>query len=120
MTFDDMVKVVAEIRHADYDFRVTQSYPGVDIFLHVEPVRGVDNATGKPYQWKSRKWRLSRNMLEGEVVQTAFLAVKTAEEHELRERLTYKGETVFNPHFDINALVEFCRSAGSVKERENV
>ena len=45
-------------------------------------------------------------MTRGEGVQTALLAVLTAVEHEARERFTYKGQAVFGPHFDVEALAQ--------------
>lgn len=67
---------------------------------------------------KGRKWRLSLHMTDGEIVQTALMALLAFSEHEIRERFTYRGVTVFDPHYDIEALVAL-RSApgGSLKER---
>lgn len=60
--------------------------------------------TGKPYTWKSRKWMLSYHMTQSEVVQTCFLAVKTAMMHEVHELFKWRNEPVFRPHFDVTAL----------------
>lgn len=51
-----------------------------------------------------RKWYVSPWATTSEVVQTAFLAVKTAQEHELREQFTYCGKAIFGPHYDVRAL----------------
>lgn len=53
----------------------------------------------------SRKWMLSEHMTKSEVIQTALLAVLTAEEHEAREQFLFDGRAIFGPHFDVNALV---------------
>lgn len=53
---------------------------------------------------KSRKWFLSEHMTDSEVVQTVFLCVKTAEEHELRENFLLNGTQVFGPHHDLFGL----------------
>ena len=57
---------------------------------------------------KGRKWMLSPHMTKSEVVQTAFLAVKTAEEHEMREKFTYCGRPIFGPHQDVDTLWQNC------------
>lgn len=58
-------------------------------------------------EWKSRKWLLSDHMTESEFIQTVFLAVMTAEEHEIREKFTYYGEAVLSPHTDLNKIASF-------------
>lgn len=64
------------------------------------------DATAEKYEVQSgRKWLLSEWMTEGEVVQTAFLAIKTAEEHELREQFSYYGVNIFGPHIEMDALI---------------
>lgn len=56
----------------------------------------------------SRKWYLSQWMTESEIVQTAFKAALTAEEHECREFFKYLGHRVFNPHIHVRALMDVC------------
>lgn len=56
----------------------------------------------------SRKWYLSRWMTESEVVQTAFKAAITAEEHETREHFKYCDKRVFNPHIGVRELMRVC------------
>ncbi len=54
-----------------------------------------------------RKWRIDANTPTSEVIQTAFLAVKKAREHEVRELLTIvdqqtgKTSAVFSNHHDL-------------------
>ena len=55
-------------------------------------------------RWTSRKWFLSIHMGEGELVQTAFMAALTAEEHEARESFFYEQDRPFQPHVDFNAM----------------
>ena len=75
--------------------------------------------TGDDYRWHGRKWQLSWHMTDSEVVQTCWLAAKTAMEHELRERFKWEGECIFRPHFDIRALHEISR-ANRVEVRKEV
>jgi hypothetical protein len=51
-----------------------------------------------------RKWYVSSHATLSEVVQTAFLAVRVAQEHELREQFKYGGKAIFGPHYNVNAL----------------
>ena len=59
-----------------------------------------------------RKFYVSRFARPSEVVQTAFLAVKLALEHEARETFTLDGVAIFSPHFDLQAA-----TAGKKDER---
>lgn len=45
-------------------------------------------------------------MTRSELVQTAFLACLTAEEHECREGFLYKEQRIFGPHFNVDELAE--------------
>lgn len=91
------------------------------LFLQVHCLEGKCNVTGERLAWKGRKWLLSRWMTDGEVVQTAFLATMTALEHEARENFKFDGVTVFDPHLDLEKLVE-ARKSGAlpIQEREHV
>lgn len=55
-----------------------------------------------------RKWYISKHMVKSEVVQTAFLAIRQFQEHELREGFRYRGKAIFNPHIDVDAILQFC------------
>ena len=52
-----------------------------------------------------RKWRVEPNLPTSEIIQTAFLAIKKAREHEIRElftlKLGVKKTTPFNNHHDL-------------------
>lgn len=80
------------IQYKDWKFIV--AYHSGSIYLQVE----LDG-------WRGRKWLLSKHMTKSEIIQTAFKAVLTAEEHECREAFTYRGTAIFGPHFDVDALV---------------
>lgn len=64
---------------------------------------------------RGRKWRLSPHMTRSEIVQTALMAVLAAVEHEAREEFRYRGEAIYGPHHDIEALHAMTR--GSACER---
>lgn len=67
-------------------------------------VDGRCNVSGDPMEWSGRKWQLSRFMTKSEVIQTAFKAAITAEEHECRENFLYRGASIFDPHYDVDRL----------------
>lgn len=75
--------------------------------------------------WTSRKWFLSQHMGEGELVQTAFMAALTAEEHETREQFFYEQDRPFQPHVDFNAMrlasrtIEVRKEAGEAPRHVN-
>lgn len=76
-----------------------------DAYLHIRAM-GACNVTGKPLVWVGRKWRVSQHMAESEFVQTALSATLAAMGHEAREQFLYKGQAVFDPHYDVDDLVK--------------
>lgn len=83
------------------------------IYIQVGIV-GTDNyksSNTEPTQDKivyGRKWRIEPQLPTSEIIQTVFLALKKAREHEVRElfRLNYQGKitTPFNNHHDLPLL----------------
>lgn len=108
--------LVGRCRFAGYEFEVSreESHTFVRIVCH----NARNSRTGAPTRWAGRKWRLSKHMTDGEVVQTCFLAAMVALEHEAREQFTFDGVTVFDPHFDVHKLVELRNAADAIVERE--
>ena len=59
-----------------------------------------------------RKWRVEPNLPTSEIIQTVFLALKKAREHEIRELVTLvsmdenKVSTPFNSHHDLPLMAE--------------
>lgn len=103
MNIDEMRSIVA----------LCQYKPGWDFVLHDEHPRpylqldvvSMCSVTYGPTRWRSAKHYLSQHMCKQELVGACFLAVKQAEEHELREFFRYRGARIFNPHIDPDALV---------------
>jgi hypothetical protein len=69
----------------------------------------ADVEGGDRQLYAGRKWHISQSATESEIVQTAFKAVVTWQEHEARDQFTYKGARPFSPHFDVEGLVELYR-----------
>lgn len=86
-------------------------------YLQVQCYEGRCNVTGQTKEWNGRKWQLSTHMTSSEVVQTAFKAVLTAMEHETRENFKYRDVSIFDPHYDVEKLVELRRDPASLSER---
>ena len=101
------------------------TFPNFTFIVHENAFRptlqlkctGTCNISGADITWSSRKWALSWHMTDGEVVQTAFKAVLTALEHEAREQFTYRGVSIFDPHYDIEKLVALRMQHDALKER---
>lgn len=95
-----------QIKFRDYQFIVVTEAGRVYLQAYYEE---PDVVTGENQVQKTRKWLLSPHMTRSEVVQTAFKCALTSMEHRTREHFLYKGERVFSPHYDVEALVELCR-----------
>jgi hypothetical protein len=117
-TFADFCVILNRIEYPGFDLTVNFERGTGMIYLQVACDEGTCNISGKPLSWTGRKWRLSPYMTDGEVVQTAFMAVMAANEHETREKFTYRGVSVFDPHYDIEKLVELRGQPDALKERD--
>lgn len=89
-----------------------------DWWLRVVSDKAIDNFTEEERACNGRKWRISSHMLDGEIVQTALLAVKSYMEHEIREQFTFYESRLFSPHFDIYALAKFALNPLNTVERD--
>lgn len=112
MTITQMIDIVNDCKSPGmefYTYSLTRDHiEGDHYYLQVEfdSYNSWDQTTTKQ---KGRKWLLSEHMTKNEIVQTCFLAVMTAVEHELRENFRYKGRPIFGPHWDPNVLWEMSR-----------
>lgn len=113
-SYDDICLIVNEIKFNDWNI-VPCAHP---LSLRIVAATNDNRNDGDVYVWSGRRLLLSYHMTEGEIVQTAWLAVQLAIAHEAREQFTYKGVTVFDPHYDINRLVELRLDPTSIAERE--
>lgn len=79
------------------------------------------NMTGEPMGWSSRKWFLSTHMVKTEFVRTAYKVFVGAVMHEADEQFTYQGQTIFDPHMNVDKLAEL-RSLGeeAIEAREPI
>ncbi|WYW03153.1 hypothetical protein Luutsna6_00003 [Pseudomonas phage vB_PpuP-Luutsna-6] len=91
-----IVDTVSRIHYPGLEIRMENRGHGLCLFV-AEP-NGVCAKTGMPMSWEGRRWPIELSDTVGAVVQTALKAVLTYVEHEVRERFTFQGETVFDPH----------------------
>lgn len=103
LTKKDFENIVSNIEYKDWRLRVGQNEE--HFFLQVL-FDAPDNHTGIIEEQRCRKWQLSVYMTKSEVVRTAYKAVLAAEEHEVGEHFKYKDELIFNPHVDVETLVD--------------
>jgi len=104
-------RIVLDIAYSDnYPIFVAEDKGG--IYLQIG-ILGADNypvkSTSKvPKLVYGRKWRVEAVLPTSEVIQTVFLALKTAREHEIRELLCFchkqSTSTPFNTHHDLPLL----------------
>jgi hypothetical protein len=114
-----LMEVIKRVAYPGFEFTVFMRPTSVPSYYLQISCADACNETGDQIVWKSRKWLLSEHMTDGEIVQTAFKATLAAIEHETRERFTYRDVSVFDPHYDIEKLVELRQSAGALKGRDD-
>lgn len=114
-TLADFQEILGRVQYKPgWQLRCHESSAGT-IYLQAHFI-GTDPQTHVVGVQGGRKWHLSPHMTEGEVVQTALMAVLAAEEHEAREFFTYRGRAIFGPHFSLQKLVAIC-DAGATEHR---
>ncbi len=101
----EFTAILSQCKYKHWEFEVHEIGSSGETWLQLSWV-GPDTDTDEYAELKSRKWKLSPFMTKSEVVQTAFKAVMTAEEHETREAFKYRGRSVFGPHLDVDTLWE--------------
>lgn len=99
LTLDMVKEIVAEIKVGmGWEVRAEEVGPGA-IVIYIHAPNGIDENTGAPMPWDSRKWLIDANRDANEVVRTAFAAFKRALAHEAGEMFYYQGIRVYDPHF---------------------
>jgi hypothetical protein len=98
--------VNAVLSHIHYNNKqfVAEAVPGGGCFIHVASYE-IDHEDGLMKHMKGRRWYVPEGSSGGEIARTAFLAVMTWEEHEIREMFLYDGNAIFSPHFDVDVVM---------------
>lgn len=73
------------------------SFKGECMFIQHSQIVNCINSNKMESQ-RGRKFYISEHMTDGEILRTAFLAVKLFEEHEINETFLVDGERFLNPH----------------------
>lgn len=98
ITMMAVTEALNRIRCGEYSFITVPVHGG--LFLQVEGF--VKDVESQRLTWhRSRKWYLDLQSSIDDVIRTAFKAIATWEEHELRERFLVDGRAVFGPHLSI-------------------
>lgn len=103
----DFALAVLEAVQLPFGWSLRALYDGGNLMVQVQ----------SPLEWRGRKWLLSRHMTAGEIAQTVLKATITVAELEIRELLLYDGQPVFDPHYDVEKLVELRGRPDALKER---
>ena len=117
MQIEDIITVIAQCEAPGYTFGVQTDGRG-EMYLQAR-YEEPDTITGKPSIQLTRRWFLSPKMTKSEVVQTCFKCLMTSYEHQAREWFRYRGQPVYNPHYEVDALVDLCK-AGRFSGRAQV
>jgi len=103
LTKPQMIDLLKEIQYKDWIFTLIEEND--ILFLQVSFIRASAFDETRIMKHFGRKWRISPRTSKSEFVQTAFVAIITAEEHEIREDFKYKGAAIFAPHYNVDALI---------------
>jgi hypothetical protein len=107
-TIEQLTTILGRVEYKDWMFHLTRrgDWDDYDVVLQVEFYAPDNEKGGEPVLQKGRKWFLSRYSCPTEVIQTAWAAVHRAELHEIQEQFLYRGQSIWNNHVDVDALVE--------------
>lgn len=117
-TFEEMKEIISFCRYPDFDLLVREDAGG-RAYLQVSCPNGTCNVTGEPLSWRGAKQFLSPHMCKNELVSVAFKAIREAIDHETKERFTYRGLRIFDPHIDPELLVELMNRKDVLNTRES-
>jgi hypothetical protein len=106
LNLNDLTAILADVQFKDSAFAVEELPEGFHIQLRCEE---ADSDTGERCMFHGRKWYIERGMTRSDVIRTAFKAMATWQEHEARDRFTYRGVPVFSPHSDVDRLAQINR-----------
>lgn len=104
-------EILEQVHYQDWTFDVFREGDTLFLQVHFTAPCACRSNRGN-LRHRCRKWRISPRSTKSELVQTAFLAVRTAEEHEIRERFKYRGRSIYSPHYDVEKLVEIYDARG--------
>lgn len=115
MTQDEIQQILDEFEFLDswsITLHLIETLTGPDLFyLQVCFIR-ADTYTGLTGTGWGRRWLLSDDPTEGEVVFTCWLAIQQILIHEGQETVKYRGQRFISPHMNPQSLVELAKELG--------
>lgn len=110
MQAEDIQEILKTITYKNWEFVVGKTESGAT-FIQVQ-FEVHDSLSKKIERQHGRKWYISKYATKSEVVGTCLKAVLTAEEHEARESFRYRGQPIFQTHYDVDVLAQVCSEGG--------
>jgi hypothetical protein len=115
-TLESVENILLAVDYCDnYPIFVSTEQGGIYIQIGIigfDNYHAVEKQTGTKIVY-GRKWRIESQLPTSELIQTVFLALQKAREHEIRElfRLRYKGQTStpFNNHHDVPLMANIAK-----------
>jgi len=109
-------RIVAKINYRSNFVVLVGGGRGEGVFVQVGII-GPDSYATKAAKLPNkivygRKWRIEKLLPTSELIQTVFLAIRNAEEHEIREQFVVSGTTPFNGHMDLPLMAAHQLSRG--------
>lgn len=98
-----ILTILDRVRFRDWRWNVGES--GAEHWIQPE-FDDIDSEDGAAVVCRGRRWLISEEATDEEIVKTCWLAVEIACRHETMEAFSYLNVKVFHPHTDISALVE--------------
>lgn len=111
MYLQEVEDILAQVKYKDVEFKAgtidDDDDDDSDFYLFLQCAGWeADNVTGEAKLFFGRKWLIPTPITKTDIVNTAFKAVMTWEEHEIREQFKYRGKSIYQPHFDPDELAE--------------
>lgn len=113
LSLEQVRDILRDVKFKDFEFLVQTTDDGFHLQIRCEE---NDALTGEPVLQTGRKWFIEKSARPSEIVQTAFKAVVTWQEHEAREHFRYREAGVFSPHFNISSLVKLWKEKHAAEE----
>lgn len=109
----DQIDLGDTIFGAKYGWRIL--HKGDGHLLQFMVCLDCNEGSGDKPEWQHGEKRyISQHAAKNEVVNAAFDLVKKFYEHEIRELFKYRGQPIYQPHQDVDALAELVQDTGMV------
>lgn len=109
--------LLTQVSFLNYKFMAGIGHGGVYLRARYEEPDVYGDPMDGDQEQLTRRWLLSPDMTDSEIVSTAFKCAITSMEHRTREHFLYKGRRIFGPHFDVEDLVKLCETRESAGGR---